>query len=144
MHIGAGQGTVIQMHVAVDKAAGGVFVHQLVETLEPPVGQVLAVVQAPGRGVGQQDIEPAAAQQLITHTLHAAGHLLLGILEGAGLVAHTAAQAQNPQAAEIVDRILNTSAALRGMELIGGVVIAVHIQHRRVGERGNEGQILGL
>ena len=56
--------SVVEMDVSVDKVAGLVLIHQAVEGVEAGVAQVVAVVKAVGGGVGEENVEPAPAQQL--------------------------------------------------------------------------------
>ena len=129
----------------MDKVAGLVFVHQAVEGVEAGVTQVFAVVQPQGGGVGEQDIEPALAEQVQPASAHPAVHLPLGVLMAAVLlVAHTAPQAQDADALVGVQLVLHADAALRGHIGVPVVVVAVDIEHRRVGKGDNKGQIPGV
>ena len=60
------------------------------------------------------------------------------------LVAHTAPQAQDADALVGVQLVLHADAALRGHIGVPVVVVAVDIEHRRVGKGDNKGQIPGV
>ena len=117
------------MDVAVDEPPGLVFVQQAVEALKAPVGQVLAVVQATGGGVGQQQVDAAGLVGLVPELggpyTHGKLCILVGVLP---VIAYAAAQTHNAQAVEHINVIVNAGAAAGLVALVAAVVVAVHIQ----------------
>lgn len=59
-----GCGGVFGVHMAVHHDLRVVFIHQVDEALEAAVGEIIAVAEVEGGGVGEQDIEAAAFTQL--------------------------------------------------------------------------------
>ena len=47
------------MHMAVDQKSGLLFVYQPVKAFKTPMAEVFGVMNMPGRGMGDQDINPA-------------------------------------------------------------------------------------
>ena len=139
----AGQFAVVgQVDVPVDEPLGLPLVQEGVEALEPAVGQVVAVVQAAGGGVGQQDVHPAHPPDLGPQFGDAAAHGALGVLVGAlAVVAQRAAQAHHAQAVPDVDAVVHTDAAARLLLGVFLVVVAVHIEDGCSGEIGQKLQV---
>lgn len=127
-------GAVIQMDVSVDKVPGSISVQQVHKALEATVREVLQVVDMPGGGVGEKDIEALVAPELEAQTGDPPPHLGLGIHVLSGAVAVGAAQTQNPQAMADHDLILCAEAALWGGVLQPVVMVAPDIDHRAAGQ----------
>ncbi len=68
-------GVVVQVHMPVHEPLGLVIFQQAVERLKPHVGLVAAVVQAFGRGVGQQQVDAARPVGLEPEFPGTASHL---------------------------------------------------------------------
>ena len=126
----------------MDEPPGLPLVQKGVEALKAAVGQVLAVVQAPGGGVGQQDVHPAHPPHLAAQPGDPPAHGLLGVLVRAlAVVAHRATQTHHPQALPDIDAVVHADAAARLLPGILLVVVAVHIEDGRGGEIGQKFQI---
>ena len=127
----------------VDHHGGTPGIQQGTETLEAPVRHILLVPEAADRRVGEQDIKTAGVPQHPPVRSDAGGHFLFGIHMGpVRPVADRSAEAENPDAFDLDYRAFRTQAAFRGFLLITVIMITVHIDDRRVGKTGQEGQIL--
>ena len=62
---------------------------------------------------------------------------------GAAVIEGAAAQAQNPQSADIQQPVLQADAALGRPVVVGHIMVAVDIEHRRVAHGDKEGEIFG-
>ena len=108
---------------------GLVLFQQVVEAGEPLVGLIKAVVQAAGRGMGQQQVDAARAVGFEPELPHPAAHLPLGVLVSilVPVVADAAAQPHDAQPFPDVDRIVHADAAARLAVAVAAVVVAVHV-----------------
>ena len=130
--------------VAVDEVSGLVLVQQVVEALEAPVGEGVEVVQSPGGGVGEQDVEAAAAADLQSQPPDAHGHLPLGVHAQTVFIPVGAAQAQDAHPVLDHDPVLRAQAALRRRGEKGVVVVAPHVYQRAVGHGDQKFQVFPL
>lgn len=65
---------VAPVDVAVDKIAGMIALHEPQEDIEAHMGQIRAVVQLPGRRMGQKHVEALLPPEAWQETAHPAGH----------------------------------------------------------------------
>ena len=127
-----------QMDVSVDKPLGLQLIQEAVEALKTLVGQIIAVVEAPGGGMGQQQIDAAQPLHLGPQSGNPALHFLFGVLEGAlPVVPDRAAQAHHPESFPDVDFVVHADAAAGLLLGVDFVVVAVDIED---GHRGKVGQ----
>lgn len=133
---------VVLMYMSVDEIAGLVTVQQVAESLKTPVGKIFAIVNVPGRRMGQQDIDTAMAKERERSLFGPAVHFLLFILVLSVIVIHGAAKSQNADTLMNVELVIHADAAFRWFTFILRVVVAVHIQYRRMGHGDQEGKIL--
>ena len=130
------------MDVPIDEPPGLQLIQQVVEAGETLVGQIVAVVQAPGGGVGQQHVDAPHPAHLGPQPCDAPAHGALGVLVGAlAVVADRAAQAHDPQALPVVDPVVHADAAARLMLGVIVVVVAVDVEDGRGGEVGQIFQV---
>ena len=127
------------VHMAVDHDGGAVLVQQGPETFEPAVGDMLLVAHTADRGVGEENIETAGGTEIPAERPDPVFHLLLGIhIDGIRPVTQAAAEAENPDPFELHDLSVRTEAALRRLLGILVIVVAVDVDHRRIGEACDE------
>ena len=127
--------------MAVNHVQGLVLVQQGQQALKPPVGVILAVAVALGRGVGHHQIHSPCPPQLEPELPNAAGHLPLRVLVGAAAVESAAPQSQNSQALADHQLVLDTVAPLRRVPVVGLIVVAVHVQKGRTAHGDQKGEI---
>ena len=135
---------VAHVDMAVEEVLGLVGVDDLQEALEAPVGKVVAVAHPLGGRVGQDDVHAAVFGDLPFELSDAAAHLLFGVLVGAGAVFPAAAQTQDPQTPVFHDVAVDAVAALGGLLLVAGVVVAVNVHHRGPRHGDDEAQVRGV
>lgn len=119
---------IAQMDMPVDEPAGLVFVQDTIEALEASVRGVGAIVEAVGRGVGQQQVDATRPVSLELQPggppLHGAFRVLVGVL---AVVPQASAQPHDAQPALDIDIVVDAGAAARFGVLIAAVMIAVDI-----------------
>ena len=94
--------------------------------------QVGAIVHAVAGRMREQDVKSAVPPEREPQPPDAAVHFALCILVDAVLVADRAAQTEDAHALVAVDLVLNVDAAERRAGFVDIVVIAMHIEDRRV------------
>ena len=134
---------IVLVDMAVHHVARTVLFHHIQKGFEPGVRQIGVVAEAARGGMGHQDINAAAAPDFEAELLNALAHLLFGILVHAAVIAHRAAEAENAQAADGHDLILDAQAPFRRVLGVLVVVVAADIEDGRGGEAGEEGEIAG-
>ena len=129
------------MHVAVNHVAGMKAVNDGIKRFKTLVGQVIFVAIAPRRRMGQQDVNTAVPPDFQKQFLIAEAHFPLGILMVTGIVFHTAAKTQNPNAVYNVEITVDAGASAGRCRFVERIVIPVHIIDRDVRECGQKRQI---
>ena len=127
------------MNMAVYEIIRVVAFHQLIKSRKPHMRQIRSVVKAKSRRVRNQYVKSPVYRDFGPQPGRPPVHLRLCILMRPVLVAHGAAQAHDADPLMGVNRIFNADAAVGRRLCIAAVVIAVHIENRRMGEGGQKG-----
>ena len=130
--------------MAVDEIGGLPPVQQGEEGLKAPMGDVVFVSVSGDRGVGQNNVDSARPHDLQLEPEDTPTHLSLGVLIRSVVVSETAAETQDPQSVDDCKFVVDAVTALRRLPVVGGVVIAVDVQHGAVGHGDKKGQILSF
>ena len=125
----------------MEEPGGLVGIQQGPEALEAPVREVVHVVEAPGRGMGQEEVKASVLPQLQLQAADAPRHLPLCVQILPLPIAERAAQAQNPQTLIDGNPVLRADAALRRMIGKAVVMVAPHVQQGTAGHGDKEFQI---
>lgn len=135
-------GSVIGVDVAVDEKFGPIAGEEVAEAGKATVGQVFHVVDPRRRGMGNQDIEPPVPFQLPPEPADSPAHFPLCILVFClGLVAHGAAQAQNPYPPVNKNLVFYADASAVTIFSTRFIMIPHYKQHRRLGHAGKKIEI---
>ena len=132
--------------MSVNEKLRPVLLQQFAEHLEAGMAEIIRIiVKSRHRCVCDQNIKASGAPELALQSADTPLHVLFLILEIAVAVAHGAAESGNAQPAFVyIDIILNADAALRRLDRILFVVIAVDVEQRQIGNCLNEREILCL
>ena len=103
---------VAHMNMAVDEIFGFVFFHQRTETFKTLMGKIFPVVEPPGGGMGQKNIEAFVADQFHPEFPDAGPHFFFGVLVRAVAVAHGTAKSEDTDPFVDIEIIIHTDAAL--------------------------------
>ena len=141
---------VVGVDVPMEHICGLIFVQQVVEAFEAGVGPAaLHVAVAFCGGVGNEDVEAAGQRDLGLDLEDAGLHVLLGVhvdlvVGGAAAVFDGAAEAQEADAVELVDAVLDAFGAEGRVldELV--VVVAADVDHGDVDHGHEEVQVIGI
>ncbi len=135
---------IVGMYMAVNQISGLEPVHQLQKVAEALMDRVVQIAVAPGRGVGQDDVNALGPAELPPDAAITPTHLALGILVGSAVIERTSPEAQDPEAVDADKISVNTIAALRRETVIAAVVIAVDIKQRRMPHCDKKAEVIRL
>ena len=127
---------IVLMDMAVNHVARVIAIHHIQKGFKPDMRQIGVVAQMARGGMGQQNIDAAAAPEFEAQTIDALAHFPFGVLVDPSVIAHGTAEAENAKTADGHDMIFDALAALRRMLVISVVVVAADIEDRRGGEAG--------
>ncbi len=137
-------GSIAQMDMSVDKVTGGIFVQQIPERFKAGVGQIRAVPQLPGRGVGQKDVKAFLSPQGKGKLSDPPVHLPVCVLIFAGFITHGTPKPQDSHAFMLIDFSVDADTTVRRCLFITVIVISAHIQDGALEKGGEERQIVGM
>ena len=120
------------MDVAVNQISRVIFVQQIRQRLETPVGRIFCVTQTGGGRMGHHNIHTPVPPELEPELADPAAHLCFGILVGAGPVLPAAAQTQNPDA--VVDQ-----AVLAKIPTANGIIMGTTMRTAIAGIKESSG-----
>lgn len=89
------------MHMSMKKISGLVSVNKLPERLEPPVTEVLGIMDMSGRSMGDNNVDSPVPPQQWPNFPNRASHLLLSILHGTTIVPSGAFETHYPETLEM-------------------------------------------
>ena len=134
---------VAHMNMAVDEILGFVFFHQRTETFKTLMGKIFPVVEPPGGGMGQKNIEAFVADQFHPEFPDAGPHFFFGVLVRAVAVAHGTAKSEDTDPFVDIEIIIHTDAALGRGHFILVIVVSVNIENRTVRQCYQKTEISG-
>ena len=135
---------VIQMDMAMQQIFGMVLVDEFQERFKATVGSIIPVAYTQGCCVGQHNIHTAHHLDGSFHLLDPFLHLPFGVLMLSPAIGLTATQAQDPQALIDHQLILDAVAALRGLIIIGAIMVAVDIHEWTPCHGHDKAQVIAL
>ena len=115
------------MDVAVKKVFRFIFFQQVHKAIKTPVGEIVEVVDVPGRSMGDQDIKAPVFVQLKPQPSDAAAHLSLSVHIFPVSVAVGTAQSQNTNSFIDIDLIFDTDTSVRRCLFVLVIVISPYI-----------------
>ena len=125
---------VLHVHVPVQQVARARPLEQRPKRLEAAVRKVVEVAVAARRGVGHQQVHAPRRAGEKCHPRGTAPHLGLGEAVHLGVVADRPAEPHDAQPAGVDHAPVYGHAALGGVPVVGGVVVALHVEQRHVGQ----------